>query len=97
VSHLQENWRYSDEGRLRRVDGYFNDVDKWIRGETQVLCCGDWLSCCGFTNTCSTCGADFNMSGQRLAPREQWGEETGESVADILSIDMHTPDESLDG
>ncbi len=39
----------------------------------------------GFTNTCD-CGADYNASGQRLAPREQWGEETGESVGDILRI-----------
>ncbi len=29
------------------------------------------------------CGADYNGSGQRLAPREQWGEETGEHPADI--------------
>ena len=39
----------------------------------------------GFTNTCD-CGADYNMSGQELAPRCQWGEETGESLADILQI-----------
>lgn len=35
------------------------------------------------TNTCDKCGTDYNMSGQRLAPRSQWGEETGESFADI--------------
>jgi hypothetical protein len=39
----------------------------------------------GFTNSCE-CGADYNMSGQRLAPRSQWGEETGESESDILQI-----------
>ncbi len=43
----------------------------------------------GFTNTCE-CGADYNMSGQELASRSQWGEETGESVADIMSLDYHT-------
>jgi len=48
--------------------------------------CGREVLCYGFTNTCE-CGADYNMSGQQLAPREQWGEETGESVADILSVD----------
>jgi hypothetical protein len=31
-----------------------------------------------FTITCE-CGADYNSAGQRLAPREQWGEETGEA------------------
>src|ERR1019366_4380092 len=40
----------------------------------------------GFTNTCD-CGADYNGSGQLLAPREQWGEETGESLGDILNVD----------
>lgn len=48
--------------------------------------CGREVSLDGFTNTCE-CGADYNMSGSRLAPREQWGEETGESVSDILAVD----------
>lgn len=38
-----------------------------------------------FTNTCG-CGRDYNMSGQELAPREQWGEETGETYADLMDI-----------
>lgn len=33
--------------------------------------------------TCS-CGADYNNSGQRLAPREHWGEETGEHWTDCI-------------
>jgi hypothetical protein len=40
----------------------------------------------GFTNTCD-CGADYNMSGQRLADRAQWGEETGETASDILNYE----------
>jgi len=47
--------------------------------------CGYPVPLLGFTNTC-VCGTDYNMSGQRLAPREQWGEETGESLSDILRI-----------
>lgn len=47
--------------------------------------CGRELVCYGFTNTCH-CGADYNMSGQHLAPRHQWGEETGEHPADIARI-----------
>ena len=39
----------------------------------------------GFTNTCDRCGRDYNMSGQVLAPRSQWGEETGESLSDIFN------------
>ena len=48
--------------------------------------CGESVCLSGFTNTCE-CGADYNMSGQQLASRSQWGEETGESVSDILSVD----------
>jgi len=48
--------------------------------------CGEEVYLTGFTNTCE-CGADYNMSGQRLAPRSQWGEETSETLADILAAD----------
>lgn len=47
--------------------------------------CGRHVHLHGFTNTCQ-CGADYNMSGQRLASRTQWGEETGESISDILAV-----------
>lgn len=46
--------------------------------------CGCQVELYGFTNTCDDCERDYNMSGQELAPRSQWGEETGESLADIL-------------
>ena len=50
------------------------------------LCsCGREVVLDGFTCTCD-CGADYNSSGQRLGPRSSWGEETGESLADILNI-----------
>jgi hypothetical protein len=45
--------------------------------------CGEELFCCDFTNTCDGCGADYNWNGTRLAPREQWGEETGEHWSEI--------------
>ena len=39
-----------------------------------------------FTNPCENdfCDADYNWSGQLLAPRSQWGEETGESAFEIM-------------
>ena len=43
-----------------------------------VVCCGEDIICRDFTQTCRICEADYNMSGQKLAPRDQWGEETGE-------------------
>ena len=33
----------------------------------------------GWANSCDSCHVEYNGSGQMLAPREQWGEETGES------------------
>jgi hypothetical protein len=33
--------------------------------------------------SCEQCEAEFNSAGQRLASRDQWGEETGEHPADI--------------
>ena len=47
--------------------------------------CGAEVVCEYFTNVC-TCGRDYNTCGQLLAPRSQWGEETGEHLADILRI-----------
>lgn len=62
------------------------------RERARLLCdCGNAVYLGGFTNTCR-CGADYNMSGSRLAPRSQWGEETGESAADILRADC-APDD----
>jgi hypothetical protein len=43
--------------------------------------CGERVTLSSFTNTCS-CGVDYNMSGQQLACRSQWGEETGEHWSD---------------
>ena len=48
--------------------------------------CGNEVELGHFTCTCEKCGLDYNWVGQLLGPREQWGEETGESLADILDI-----------
>lgn len=52
----------------------------WRTGKCE--CCGRELDLMSFTNDCE-CGAEYNSSGQRLAPREQWGEETGEHPSDL--------------
>ena len=57
----------------------------WVEPRIGRCQCGAEVELEHFTNTCD-CGRDYNMSGQELAPREQWGEETGESLSDILSI-----------
>lgn len=70
--------RTINEERPSRYGGTF------IRPRVEVKCCGAWLRCDRFTNTCDRCGADYNMSGARLAPREQWGEETGEHWTECI-------------
>lgn len=57
--------------------GYYENTFE-NRLPAEKLCCGEWLPLPNFTNTCSHCGADYNSSGQLLAPRHFWGEETGE-------------------
>ena len=48
--------------------------------------CGAEVELDSFTNTCEACGREYNSAGQELAPRSQWGEETGEYPADIGRI-----------
>ena len=52
----------------------------------EIKCaCGQWVYVRGqFTAPCD-CGRDYNWNGDLLAPRCQWGEETGETAAEILS------------
>ena len=57
--------------------GYYEN-EYTCRESAQIKCCDVWLSLGKFTNTCSMCGADYNGSGQLLASRSQWGEESGE-------------------
>tara|TARA_Y100001937_G_scaffold95552_1_gene129824 strand:- start:162 stop:605 length:444 start_codon:yes stop_codon:yes gene_type:complete len=62
--------------------GYYENEFSY-RVPAQIKCCGKWMSLSKFTNTCE-CGADYNGSGQLLALREQWGEETGEHWTECL-------------
>lgn len=68
-------------------------IDKGLVTYTYEITTGPMLRCdCGreieliLRNYCTTCdcGRDYNASGQLLAPREQWGEETGENWTDLI-------------
>jgi hypothetical protein len=55
-----------------------NEWEEYQKGYVVVKCdCGRKVECHHFTNTCE-CGADYNWNGELLAPRSQWGAETGE-------------------
>tara|TARA_Y200000002_G_scaffold382867_1_gene401760 strand:+ start:629 stop:1072 length:444 start_codon:yes stop_codon:yes gene_type:complete len=62
--------------------GYYENEFSY-RVPAQIKCCGKWMSLGKFTNTCK-CGADYNGSGQLLASRSHWGEETGEHWSECL-------------
>lgn len=85
------------EAALYEAPTIEKNVTRWTEPAVGRCDCGANVSLGNFTNTCSRCGADYNGSGQRLASREQWGEETGESVDDILSVDCTDTDELLGG
>jgi hypothetical protein len=46
--------------------------------------CGAKVVLDGFTCVCDRCGREYNWAGSELAPRSQWGEETGETADEIL-------------
>jgi hypothetical protein len=48
--------------------------------------CGEPVCLEDFTNTCIVCGRDYNIQGDSLASRSQWGEETGETAAQLLAV-----------
>lgn len=61
------------------LEPHLERFESSVRRPAIGLCeCGCTVELAHFTNTCAGCNRDYNMSGQRLAPREQWGEETGE-------------------
>ena len=68
-------------GVVDEVQSYYEPpVIQCLRCQSEVTLADAWLS------ICSRCGADYNGSGQLLAPRHVWGEETGEHFADLLTI-----------
>ena len=66
-------------------------TEEWVDGPktfTVVDCkCGQEVPCYStWANTCDGCGSEYNMGGQSLAPRERWGEETGETHLDFYML-----------
>ena len=50
------------------------------------ICCRTEFELDRFTNTCPDCGTDYSSSGEQLADRSVWGEETGEQWCDIQDL-----------
>jgi hypothetical protein len=64
----------------------FECVDPQCEGQATIITCkcGEEMErhIPGADVECDKCHREYNSSGQELAPREQWGEETGETAAD---------------
>lgn len=86
----RENLKKCLDGTYDVID---NGVQSWPHSYVEPAVgrcvCGAEVVLEGFTNTCDKCERDYNSSGQELAPRGQWGEETGETAADILRGDFY--------
>jgi PHP family Zn ribbon phosphoesterase len=82
--------RQRDVQYIDNPDGTFNRVDTYAVIECDR--CGAHVELVDFFCTeCPKCGAEYNGGGQRLAPHSQWGEETGETYADIIT-GVYNPD-----
>jgi len=62
---------------------YCNDSGRRDEPAVGRCSCGREVFLEFFTNSCE-CGLEYNSSGQQLASREQWGEETGEHPLDCV-------------
>jgi hypothetical protein len=67
-----------------RTDG--SSYSEKIPGEVRCSCGAivEIWDC--WLNVCDVCGTDYDGSGNQLAPRCQWGEETGEHYTDITNL-----------
>lgn len=74
---LRDTKYHGNESKVREFREQKRDADD--RLEYFKCDCGEWL----YTDRvhdvfCEKCHRDYNAYGQLLAPKEQWGEETGE-------------------
>jgi hypothetical protein len=83
-----ENYQKCISGEYAVIDQGISVITSVHRNPKIGICedCGEEVYLDRFTCTCDNCGADYNQSGQRLAPRSQWGEETGEVYSDIQDL-----------
>lgn len=58
---------------------YDPETDRLVERVFRCDCGRRLLMESAWSTECRACGREYNGSGQLLAPRSQWGEETGES------------------
>lgn len=78
--------KYGLENYQKCISGEYDVIAKgiekrewsYVEPAIGICSCGEKVYLTSFTNTCNKCEADYDLNGSRLAPRSQWGEETGE-------------------
>jgi len=87
---------HSESNIAKCLSGEYDVIDKgveaYVSRYTQpavLLCdCGEEFELVDtFYEECPSCGTGYNGAGQKLRPMNEWGEETGESLADIYNSD----------
>lgn len=77
-----ENLRKCESGEYITSPPELNEwnMSYWEPAEGKCDVCGETVFLVSsWVNECDKCGTEYNGSGQMLAPRSQWGEETGET------------------
>jgi len=84
----QINWDKCNSGEYDVID-HGVEKEEWDYTHPATIDCNR----CGteitlhssWANSCDKCGVEYNGSGQQLAPRSQWFEDTNECEADVLN------------
>ena len=94
---VKNDSKYRDEGVVQHTRSFNEAAVIRCRGRLKIkrgnrfveyVDCNNEVSLDNvMTNTCEKCHSNYNSSGRKLAPRSQWGWDTGESLSDILSSD----------
>lgn len=72
------NFRNCEAGAFPHLHRFVDSHEERRTTPAVIRCqCGKPLTLCDSETVCN-CGREFNLCGQLLAPRSQWGEETGE-------------------
>lgn len=76
----KENWDRCISGEYDVIDkGVVQYAHSYMEPAVIECVCGSEVELnSSWANSCEKCNREYNMGGQLLAPREQWGEETGE-------------------
>jgi hypothetical protein len=78
-----ENYEICESSPNYVYRGLQRFTNSYVEPRVGLCNCGEEVVLSSNTNYCCACGAMYNMMGQWLTSKKNWGEETGEHPADI--------------